>query len=165
MSRLTVVFSAGFLGGSELFNLEFLRRARELGVEIDAIVPSEGTVAEALRSLVRTLQVVELPALSEQSRASTAGFLSTHCPAGCSASAGTHPACSSRWKERPGRYVPSVSAANSPWPSLDGILTGLSVGSCVRSCPRDHLHGCGQWRPAVWMLCSHIQMRPARSLP
>ena len=62
MSRLTVVFSAGFLGGSELFNLEFLRRARELGVEIDAIVPSEGTVAEALRSLVRSLQVVELPA-------------------------------------------------------------------------------------------------------
>jgi glycosyltransferase involved in cell wall biosynthesis len=62
MSRLTVVFSAGFLGGSELFNLEFLRRTRELGVEIDAIVPSEGTVAEALRSLVHTLQIVELPA-------------------------------------------------------------------------------------------------------
>jgi glycosyltransferase involved in cell wall biosynthesis len=61
MSRLTVVFSAGFLGGSELFNLEFLRRTRELGVEIDAIVPSEGTVAEALRPLVRSLEVVELP--------------------------------------------------------------------------------------------------------
>jgi glycosyltransferase involved in cell wall biosynthesis len=62
MSRLTVVFSAGFLGGSELFNFEFLRRARESGVEIDAIVPSEGTVAEALRPLVRSLQVVKLPA-------------------------------------------------------------------------------------------------------
>jgi glycosyltransferase involved in cell wall biosynthesis len=62
MSRLTVVFSAGFLGGSELFNLEFLRHARELGTEIDAIVPSEGTVADAVRSFARSLQVVEMPA-------------------------------------------------------------------------------------------------------
>ena len=62
MRRLTVVFSAGFLGGSELFNLEFLRRARELGVQIDAIVPSEGTVAEALRAIVPSIQVVEPPA-------------------------------------------------------------------------------------------------------
>lgn len=55
------MFSAGFLGGSELFNLEFLRRARQLGVEIDAIVPSEGAVADALRSFTSSLQVVELP--------------------------------------------------------------------------------------------------------
>jgi glycosyltransferase involved in cell wall biosynthesis len=62
MKRLTAVFSASFLGGSELFNLEFLRRARDLGVEIDAIAPGEGSLAEALRPLVRSLQIVEVPA-------------------------------------------------------------------------------------------------------
>jgi glycosyltransferase involved in cell wall biosynthesis len=62
MSRLTAVFSAGFLGGGELFNLEFLRRAQELGVQIDAIVPSEGTVADALRPFALSLQVVQPPA-------------------------------------------------------------------------------------------------------
>jgi glycosyltransferase involved in cell wall biosynthesis len=62
MKRLTAVFSASFLGGSELFNLEFLRRARDLEVEIDAIAPGEGTLAEALRPFVRSLQIVEVPA-------------------------------------------------------------------------------------------------------
>jgi glycosyltransferase involved in cell wall biosynthesis len=61
MSRLTAVFSASYLGGSELFNLEFLRRARELGVEVDAIVPAEGSVVDGLRSFVRSLRVVEPP--------------------------------------------------------------------------------------------------------
>jgi glycosyltransferase involved in cell wall biosynthesis len=69
MDSLTTVFSAGYLGGSELFNLEFLRRAHGLGVEIDAIVPTEGTVADALRSFSRSLRVVELPpALAKVSR-------------------------------------------------------------------------------------------------
>lgn len=69
MSRLTAVFSASFLGGSELFNLEFLRCARGLGVEIDVIVPGEGTLADALRPLVRSLQIVEVPAaLTKMSR-------------------------------------------------------------------------------------------------
>jgi glycosyltransferase involved in cell wall biosynthesis len=61
VSRLTAVFSASSLGGSELFNLEFLRRVREHGVEVDAIVPAEGSVVDALRSFVRSLRVVELP--------------------------------------------------------------------------------------------------------
>src|SRR5215210_7933147 len=69
MSRLTAVFSASFLGGSELFNLEFLRDARGLGVEIDAIVPGGGALAEELGPLVRSLQVVEVPdALTRISR-------------------------------------------------------------------------------------------------
>lgn len=62
MRRLTAVFSAAFLGGSELFNLEFLQRARALGVEIDAIVPAEGTLADALRGFTRSLQIVQIPA-------------------------------------------------------------------------------------------------------
>jgi glycosyltransferase involved in cell wall biosynthesis len=61
MVPLTAVFSASFLGGSELFNLEFLRQASEHGVEIDAIVPTEGSIAEALVPTVRSVEVVELP--------------------------------------------------------------------------------------------------------
>jgi glycosyltransferase involved in cell wall biosynthesis len=66
---LTAVFSASILGGSELFNLEFLRTARSFGVQIDAVVPSEGALAEALRPLVHSLLVVEVPtALTTLSR-------------------------------------------------------------------------------------------------
>jgi glycosyltransferase involved in cell wall biosynthesis len=62
MSRLTAVFSSSDLGGSELFNLEFLSQVRESGVEVDAIVPAEGSVTDALRTFVRSLRVVEPPA-------------------------------------------------------------------------------------------------------
>lgn len=58
---MTAVFSAGFLGGSELFNLEFLHEARNHGVEIDAIIPSRGSLANALEPLVRSIQVIEVP--------------------------------------------------------------------------------------------------------
>lgn len=70
---LTAVFSAGFLGGSELFNLEYLRQVRSHGVAIDAVVPEEGPVADALRPLARSVVTAEVPAaLRELSRFDTA---------------------------------------------------------------------------------------------
>jgi hypothetical protein len=58
---LVAVFSAPFLGGSELFNLEFLRRAAARGVTVDAVVPAPGALADALRAVVRSVQVVPIP--------------------------------------------------------------------------------------------------------
>lgn len=67
--RLVCIFSAPFLGGSELFNLEFLRVPAEQGIELDAIVPAEGTLADALRPLADTVEVVPIPpALTSLSR-------------------------------------------------------------------------------------------------
>jgi glycosyltransferase involved in cell wall biosynthesis len=60
-SALTVVFSAGFLGGSELFNLEYLRRAAEDGLSIHAIVPSHGSLADAIGELAAKVVVVDAP--------------------------------------------------------------------------------------------------------
>ena len=66
---LTAVFSAGFLGGSELFNLEFLRRAIEDGIAVHAVVPARGTLLEALEETAQSVTVVETPAaLNEVSR-------------------------------------------------------------------------------------------------
>jgi glycosyltransferase involved in cell wall biosynthesis len=66
---LTAVFSASFLGGSELFNLEYLRDARERGAEIDAVVPARGELADALEPLARSISVVPIPEeLTELSR-------------------------------------------------------------------------------------------------
>jgi glycosyltransferase involved in cell wall biosynthesis len=59
--HLTAVFSAPFLGGSELFNLEYLRSVREQGIEIDAVIPEHGTLEVALAPLVRSLQIVRVP--------------------------------------------------------------------------------------------------------
>ena len=59
--RLVCIFSAPFLGGSELFNLEFLKVAAEQGVEVDAIVPGEGALADALRPLAGRVEVVPIP--------------------------------------------------------------------------------------------------------
>lgn len=62
MPRLTAIFSADFLGGSELFNLEFLRTARErTGVHIDAVVPAEGALSRELATLADRVVVVPLP--------------------------------------------------------------------------------------------------------
>jgi glycosyltransferase involved in cell wall biosynthesis len=62
MPRLTAIFSADFLGGSELFNLEFLRCARErTGVRIDAVVPAEGALSRELAGLADRVEVVPLP--------------------------------------------------------------------------------------------------------
>jgi glycosyltransferase involved in cell wall biosynthesis len=58
---LTVVFSADGLGGSELFNLEYLATARRLGVQVHAVVPGEGSLVGALEPLVRSIQIVEIP--------------------------------------------------------------------------------------------------------
>jgi glycosyltransferase involved in cell wall biosynthesis len=63
---LTAVFSAPFLGGSELFNLEYLRCVRDQGIEIDALIPERGKLEEALQPLVRSLQVVRVPASLQQ---------------------------------------------------------------------------------------------------
>jgi glycosyltransferase involved in cell wall biosynthesis len=66
---LTALFSAGFLGGSELFNLEYLQDVRDRGVLIDAVIPEDGHLAEALRPLARSLAIVEVPpVLRELSR-------------------------------------------------------------------------------------------------
>jgi glycosyltransferase involved in cell wall biosynthesis len=66
---LTAVFSASFLGGSELFNLEYLRDARARGAEIDAVVPDRGELADALAPLARSISVVPIPEeLTELSR-------------------------------------------------------------------------------------------------
>lgn len=60
-TRLTAVFSSDELGGSELFNLEFLRVARHRGVRIDALVPGEGTLLAALKGLADRIEVVPIP--------------------------------------------------------------------------------------------------------
>jgi glycosyltransferase involved in cell wall biosynthesis len=59
--ELTAVFSAPFLGGSELFNLDYIRRARQLGVEVDAILPARGGLAVALAPHVRSMRTVAVP--------------------------------------------------------------------------------------------------------
>jgi glycosyltransferase involved in cell wall biosynthesis len=58
---LTAVFSSDALGGSELFNLEFLRIAHRRGVAIHALVPGDGPVGGALAPLVDTMSVVPVP--------------------------------------------------------------------------------------------------------
>ena len=58
---ITAIFSAPFLGGSELFNLEYLRRVHARGVEIDAIVPGAGAVADALAGISRSVHLVGVP--------------------------------------------------------------------------------------------------------
>jgi glycosyltransferase involved in cell wall biosynthesis len=60
-AALTAVFSASYLGGSELFNLEYLREVSGRGVVIDAVVPAEGALAEELRSVARSVTIVEIP--------------------------------------------------------------------------------------------------------
>ena len=59
--ELVAVFSASELGGSELFNLEFLRVAHAHGCRIEAIVPADGPVVDALRPLARRVQIVPVP--------------------------------------------------------------------------------------------------------
>lgn len=67
--RLVCIFSAPFLGGSELFNLEFLRVAADRDVRIHAIVPGDGTLADALRPLAHEVEVLSIPAsLTDLSR-------------------------------------------------------------------------------------------------
>lgn len=69
MARLTAVFSAPFVGGSEVFNLEFLRDACAAGAEVTAIVPGEGALAVAIREITDDVVVVPIPAaLGELSR-------------------------------------------------------------------------------------------------
>jgi glycosyltransferase involved in cell wall biosynthesis len=58
---LTAVFSSDALGGSELFNLEFLRTAHRRGVRIDAVVPGEGSLCEALAPFVKNIDTVPIP--------------------------------------------------------------------------------------------------------
>lgn len=55
------VFSAAELGGSELFNLEFLRRAHERGCAIAALVPDDGPLCDALAPICDRIQVVAIP--------------------------------------------------------------------------------------------------------
>lgn len=60
-AALVAVFSASGLGGSELFNLEFLRRAHAEGCRIQALVPEEGPLIDALRPLAERVEVVPIP--------------------------------------------------------------------------------------------------------
>lgn len=59
--RLMAIFSSDALGGSELFNLEFLRTAHRRGVTIDALVPGEGSLCEALAPFVKNIETVSIP--------------------------------------------------------------------------------------------------------
>lgn len=59
--ELVAVFSASELGGSELFNLEFLRVAHAHGCRIEAIVPADGPLVDALRPLTHRVQIVPVP--------------------------------------------------------------------------------------------------------
>ena len=59
--ELVAIFSASELGGSELFNLEFLRVAHAHGCRIEAIVPADGPIVDALRPLAERVQVVPIP--------------------------------------------------------------------------------------------------------
>jgi glycosyltransferase involved in cell wall biosynthesis len=58
---LTVVFSSDALGGSELFNLEFLRTARSREVTINALVPGEGSLVGELESIAERVEIVPVP--------------------------------------------------------------------------------------------------------
>jgi glycosyltransferase involved in cell wall biosynthesis len=58
---LTAVFSGDFLGGSELFNLEYLRQAHGEGIAIDAVLPAEGTLSDALAPIARSIHVATAP--------------------------------------------------------------------------------------------------------
>lgn len=64
--EMTAVFSAAFLGGSELFNLEYLRHAHAAGVVIDAVIPDDGPLAGALAPHVRSIRIVEVPPALQQ---------------------------------------------------------------------------------------------------
>ncbi|MGH2901652.1 MAG: glycosyltransferase family 4 protein [Solirubrobacteraceae bacterium] len=55
------VFSASGLGGSELFNLEFLRRARACGCRVEALVPADGPLVAALEPIAERVLVVPIP--------------------------------------------------------------------------------------------------------
>jgi glycosyltransferase involved in cell wall biosynthesis len=67
--QITTVFSAPFLGGSELMAVEYLHSVRDAGVMIDAVVPDAGALERALRPVVRSLHVVSVPdALQQISR-------------------------------------------------------------------------------------------------
>jgi glycosyltransferase involved in cell wall biosynthesis len=58
---LLAVFSSDALGGSELFNLEFLRAVERRGVAISAIVPGDGPLHQALEPLTRSIETVAIP--------------------------------------------------------------------------------------------------------
>lgn len=61
MSDLTAMFSAPFIGGSEVFNLEFLRDAHARGTRVTAIVPGEGALADAVREFADQVIVIPIP--------------------------------------------------------------------------------------------------------
>lgn len=58
---LTAVFSSDELGGSELFNVEFLRTAQRRGVRINAVLPGTGSLLGALDGLAERIEVVPIP--------------------------------------------------------------------------------------------------------
>ena len=66
---LIAVFSASDLGGSELFNLEFLADVAAAGIEIRAVLPDDGDVARSLRDQGHSVAIVPIPnALTALSR-------------------------------------------------------------------------------------------------
>ena len=58
---LLAVFSSDALGGSELFNLEFLRAVQRRGVAINAVLPGDGPLREVLEPLAQSIQTVAIP--------------------------------------------------------------------------------------------------------
>lgn len=58
---LAAVFSSDALGGSELFNLEFLRTAQRRGVAINALVPGDGPLCQVLAPLADSIGMVAIP--------------------------------------------------------------------------------------------------------
>jgi Glycosyl transferases group 1 len=66
---MNVVFSSAGLGGSDLFNLEFLRTVRRRGVHVNAVVPGLGPLLEPLEAIADRIEVVKVPeALTSMSR-------------------------------------------------------------------------------------------------
>jgi glycosyltransferase involved in cell wall biosynthesis len=60
-SELTAVFSSDALGGSELFNLEFLRTMHARGVRTHAIVPGDGPLCDALGDFAESIETIPIP--------------------------------------------------------------------------------------------------------
>ncbi len=58
---LLAVFSSDALGGSELFNLEFLRAVQRRGVAINAVLPGDGPLHEALEPLAQSIETLAIP--------------------------------------------------------------------------------------------------------
>jgi glycosyltransferase involved in cell wall biosynthesis len=138
---LVAVFSSDTLGGSELFNLEFLRIAHRRGVAIHALVPGEGQLCEALAPFVENIETVAIPAdLTSMSRFESRIDM-TALP---------------RRLQALGAYLPSLrrSLARHPGPVCSfGFRSQLAVA--VALAPR---------RPGIWVVHEVVPPGPSATM-